>query len=219
MVDLGGAEGVAAVDYVYLLGHAGEEQGVGCRGVAAAHHCHGLAAIEHAVAGGAVVDAAPEPLFLSSHAQGAGGGAGGQHDHLCLKDALVGDGALDGARELQRLHLRQLRHGAEALGAGLHLLPQGEAVNALVKAGIVVHPLGEGNLPAGGELFQHHGLEPGAGAVERGGITGGAAADDHHIIASFHGNSSIQRLQCSARKESMAALEPGATMLATRFPF
>ena len=82
--------------------------------------------------------------------------------------------------------LRQLRHRAEALGALLHLLTQCKAVDAAFKAGIVVDLLRQRHLSAGGELFQHQRGKSGTGGVQGGGVSGGAAADDDHIIDLLH---------------------------------
>ena len=155
MIDLRCPQAVAAVDEVDLLGNAGQGQGVRRGGVAAAHHRHGLAPIGRAVAGGAIVNALSRERILAGNAQGAGRRAGGDDHRAALKDALAGVQRLDPPGKANLVHLCQLRHRAEALGALLHLFAQRKAVDAALKAGIVVDLLRQRHLPAGGELFQH----------------------------------------------------------------
>ena len=45
-----GPKGIPAVDQVHLGAHTGQQQGVRRRAVAAAHHRHGLAPVEHQMA-------------------------------------------------------------------------------------------------------------------------------------------------------------------------
>ena len=192
VVDLRRPKAVPPVDQMDLLGHAAQQQGVGGSGIAAAHHGHGLAPVEHAVTGRAVVDAPAQPGLLVRHAQGAGVGSGGQEDRPAPEVAVGGMGYLNLAGQVQGQDLAELGLRAEALGLGLHLLAQGEAVDALVEAGVVVHLLGQRNLAAGGELLQHHGGETRPGAVEGGGVSGGAAADNQYIIELVHGRNLLR---------------------------
>ena len=74
----------------------------------------------------------------------------------------------------------------KALGALLHFFAQRKAVDAALEAGIVVDLLRQGHLPAGRELFQHQHRKPASGGVQGGGISGGAAADDDHVIDLLH---------------------------------
>ena len=186
MVYLGSPQAVAAVDEVDLLGNTGQGQGIRRGGVAAAHHRHGLAPIGRAVAGGAVVNAFADKRFLAGNAQGTGRRAGGDDHRAALKDALAGVQRLDPPGKANLVHLCQLRHRAEALGALLHFFAQRKAVDAAFKAGIVVDLLRQRHLPAGGELFQHQRGKSGTGGVQGGGVSGGAAADDDHIIDLLH---------------------------------
>ena len=57
--------------------------------------------------------------------------------------------------EIHALHLGICAFGAETLRLPLHLLRQGEAVDSILKTGIVVDLLRQGHLPAGRELLQH----------------------------------------------------------------
>ena len=186
MIDLRCPQAVPAVNEVDLLDYAGQGQGIRRGGIAAAHHRHGLAAIESAVAGGAVVNTLSRERFLAGNAQGAGRRADGDDHRAALKDALAGVQRLDFPGKAGLIHLRQLRHRAEALGALLHFFAQRKAVDAAFKAGIVVDLLRQRHLPAGGELFQHQRGKSGTGGVQGGGVSGGAAADDDHIIDLLH---------------------------------
>ena len=186
MVDLGGPEGIPPVDQNDLFRDPGEEHSVCRRGVSPAHHRHGLALVGHPVAGGAVVDAPAHQLLLARKAQAPGPGAGGDHHGPGLEGALTGLHRLHRSGQICLVDLCQLRPGAEPLRALLHLLAQGEAVDPLFKAGIVVDLHGQGHLPAGGELLQHHHVQVRPGCVEGRGVTAGAAADDDHIVDVLH---------------------------------
>jgi hypothetical protein len=186
MIDLHCPQAVPAVDEVDLFCNTGQGQGVRCGGVAAAYHRHGLAPIGRAVAGGAVVNALSNKRFLAGNAQGTGRRAGGDDHRAPLKDALAGLQRLDLPGKAGLVHLRQLRHRAEALGTLLHFFAQCKAVDAALEAGVVVDLLRQRHLPAGGELFQHQRGKPGTGGVQGSGISGGAAADDDHVIDLLH---------------------------------
>ena len=112
--------------------------------------------------------------------------AGGDDHRAALKDALAGVQRLDPPGKACLVDLRQLRDRAKALCALLHLFAQCKAVDAVLKAGIVVDLLRQRHLPAGGELFQYHYRKPASGGVQGGGASGGAAADDDHIINLLH---------------------------------
>ena len=133
------------------------------------------------------MNALADEYLLAGNAQGAGCRTGGDDHRAALKDALAGLQRLDSPGKAGLIHLRQLRHRAEALGALLHFFAQRKAVDAAFKAGIVVDQLCQRHLPAGGELFQHQRGKPGTGGVQGGGVSGGAAADNDHIIDFFHG--------------------------------
>ena len=171
---------------VDLFCNTGQGQGVRRGRVAAAHHRHGLAPIGRAVAGGAVVNALADECLLAGNAQGAGCRTGGDDHRAALKDALAGVQRLDLAGKAYFVHLRQLRHRAEAFRALLHFFAQRKAVDAVLKAGIVVDLLRQRHLPAGGELFQYQHRKPASGGVQSGGVSGGTAADDDHIIDLLH---------------------------------
>ena len=153
MIDLRCPQAVAAVDEIDLFCDTGQGQGIRRGGVAAAHHRHGLAPIGRAVAGGAVVKALANECFLAGNAQGTGRRAGGDDHRAALKDALAGVQRLNSPGKANLVHLRQLRHRTEALGALLHFFAQCKAVDAALKAGVVVDLLRQRHLSAGGELF------------------------------------------------------------------
>ena len=186
MIDLRSPQAVAAVDEVDLLGNTGQGQGVRRGGIAAAHHRHGLAPIGRAVAGGAIVNALSYERFFAGNAQGTRRRAGGDDHRAALKNTLAGVQRLDPPGKAGLVDLRQLRHRAEALGALLHFFAQRKAVDAVLKAGVVVDLLGQRHLSAGRELFQYHYRKPASGGVQGGGASGGAAADDDHIINLLH---------------------------------
>ena len=133
------------------------------------------------------MNALADECLLAGNAQGAGCRAGGDDHRAALKDALAGLQRLDSPGKAGLVHLRQLRHRTEAFRALLHFFAQRKAVDAALEAGIVVDLLRQRHLPAGGELFQHQRGKPGTGGVQGGGVSGGAAADDDHIVDFFHG--------------------------------
>ena len=132
------------------------------------------------------MNAFADKRILAGNAQGAGRRAGGDDHRAALKDALAGVQGLDLPGKTYFVHLRQLRHRTEALGALLHFFAQRKAVDAVLKAGVVVDLFRQRHLPAGGELFQHQRGKPASGGVQGGGVTGGTAADDDHIIDLLH---------------------------------
>ena len=106
-------------------------------------------------------------------------------------------------------NLRQLRFRAEPLGTGLHFHGQGETVDALGESGVVIDFVRHCHLPAGGQLFQNQGLQPGSRGIEGGGVSAGASADDDHIVNVLHDYPSSR---VSRMKASILALDSGATM-------
>ena len=78
------------------------------------------------------------------------------------------------------------RFGIDTIPTLLHFFAQRKAVDAVLKAGIVVDLLRQRHLPACGELFQHQRGKFGTGGVQGGGVSGGTAADDDHIIDLLH---------------------------------
>ena len=182
VIDLCCPQAVPAVDEIGLFGNTGQGKYVCHGGITAAHHRHGLAPIGRAVAGGAIVNTLSCERFFAGNAQGTGRRAGGDDHRAALKDALAGVQRLDSPGKAGLVDLRQLRHRAEALGALLHFFAQRKAVDAVLKAGIVVDLLRQRHLPAGGELFQHQRGKSGTGGVQGCGVSGGAAAHHEHII-------------------------------------
>ena len=94
--DLLGAQLVAAVHHVDLVGELGEEHALLDGGVAAADHGHRLALVEGAVAGGAPRHAAPDELGLAGDARELRHHARRQDDGAGA-DALLVGGDAEGA--------------------------------------------------------------------------------------------------------------------------
>ena len=174
------------MDDIDLPAQLGQGQRVLGGAVAAAGHHHGFAAVEHAVAGGAVRHAAaPQPL-LGGQAQGTGVGAHGQDDAVGHDLAGVGDDLFRRGGQVRRLHVGKAALGAELLCAGLHFFGQLKAVDAGGKAGIVFDPVGGGHLAAGGHALEDQGAQPRADAVQRCGVAARSAADDHNVVSFAH---------------------------------
>ena len=88
--------------------------------------------------------------------------------------------------ELDAVDLVGHQARAEALGLLAQLLHQLRAHDALGEARVV---LDVGRLlqqPAPGEALDHERVEVGARGVQRGGVAGGAAADDDHVLDVAH---------------------------------
>ena len=132
------------------------------------------------------MNALADECLLAGNAQGAGCRAGGDDHRAALKNALAGVQRLDFAGKAGLVDLRQLRHRTEALGALLHFFAQRKAIDAALEAGIVVDLLRQRHLPAGGEFLQHQRGKSGTGGVQGGGVSGGAAADNDHVINLLH---------------------------------
>jgi len=168
---------------VDLLGELGEEHALLDGGVAAADDGDRLVPVQGAVAGGAPADAAADELGLAGDARPPRLHAGGE-DHRAREDLLPVRGhdvvALGVAAKLgDALDLAHL--GAELLGLLLHLLGEVEPRDALGEAGVVLHEVGEGDLPAGHVALEDGRLEAAAAAVDAGGQPGGAGADDDDV--------------------------------------
>ena len=165
MVDLRRPQGVSAVDEDHFFRQTAQHHGIRRRGIAAADDSHGLAPVEHSVAGGAVMHAPARQLLLLIDPQQPGVGAGGQDHRAAVENTFAGLDHLGILRKLQSEYLRQLRLRTEALRAGVHLFPKGEAVDALFKAGIIVDLMGQRHLAAGRKLLQNQRIQTCSGGV------------------------------------------------------
>lgn len=184
--DLCGAQGIAAVDEDDLFGQVRQIQRVLHGGVAAADDQHRFSLIKPAVAVGAITQAAADKRVFSLDAEFARVGPRGDDHRAGRQYAGRCHDLFDFARKVDCRHLFVLCFGAESLGARLHFHAQREAVDARVKAGIVVYRAGERHLAAGRQLFDHQRVKPCPCAVERGCVPGGASADDDHIKCVLH---------------------------------
>ena len=68
--------------------------------------------------------------------------------------------------------------GADVLGLGLHLLHQPGALDDIGEARIVLDVGRDGELAAGLDALDQHGLQHGAGRIDGGGIAGRARAQE-----------------------------------------
>ena len=68
------------------------------------------------------------------------------------------------------------------LPASLIFFSQGVAVDAVLKARIIVDLVGQSHLASGGQLFHHNGIQSGPGCVKSRSIACGASANDHSIV-------------------------------------
>ena len=170
------------MDEDHFFCHAAEKEGICRGGIAAAHHDHRFALVKHPVAGGAVGHAPAQQLRLSGYAQRSGVCAGGQHHGFPAEDPLTGFQELGNRRQIHAEDFCVFAAYPEALRLLLHLLRQREAIDPVLKAGIVVDLLGQCHLPTGGQFFQHDGVQPRPCRVQGGGVAAWAAAHHEHII-------------------------------------
>jgi hypothetical protein len=140
---------------------------------------------ERRVAGGAVGHAARGQLLLARHPELLRLGAH-REDHGARPDLLAADGHHVRAALLGgQLDLRGVVGdvaSAEALGLVAQVLHHLRAHHALRVARVVLDVGGLLEQAAPGEALDHEWVEVGAGRVERGGVAGGAAADDDDIL-------------------------------------
>src|SRR5690606_18049679 len=171
------------VNESHVVGVVGQVERFLDRGVAAADHRDFLAAVEEPVAGGAGGDALARKLLLSGNAKPLGLGAGGNHQRLAdVHIAAVTDRAVGPAIGNIDFDDRVPDHlGADMLGLGLHLLHQPRALDHVAKAGIVFDVGGDRELSARLQALHDDRFHPRARAVDRGGVTRRAGADDEHL--------------------------------------
>ena len=189
-------QAVAAVDEGDV-GKAGEIERVLHRRIAAADDGHALAAVEGAIAGGAVADAMADVFHFPGNAQFARRGAEGEDERAGLKFAAIQRQAL--VLHVDRAHLGVLRFHAEAgrlIGKGHH---QFRAAHALGKAGIVFQTVGGGRLSARQAALDKHRLPAGARGVHACGQPRRAAADDRNVVHTLSSPCASGRVYSSRR--------------------
>ena len=77
--------------------------------------------------------------------------------------------------------------GADMLRLLLHLLHQPGALDDVGEARVILDIGGDGELAAGLDALDQHRLQHGARGIDRGGVTGGAGADDDDFgVRAFH---------------------------------
>jgi len=149
------------------------------RGVAAAHDNHFLAAEKESVAGGATGNAIALKFFLAVETEPARLRAGrnnhGVGDKYIAAVGSAGKGAL---AEIDRANDIENNLGADMRGLRLHLLHQPWALNGGGKTRKIFNIGRDGQLAAGLHPLHQNGLHIGARGIDRGGIAGGASADD-----------------------------------------
>ena len=179
-------EGIPPMDQVYLFRQSAQIQRIGYGRVAATDHNNGLVLVETAVAMGAVVDTAAYQAFLIGKAQGLGIDTGSDDYSFTQQSAATDIDLKRLGCEIHPHHFIVNRGSAKPLRPLLHLCAKGEAVDALIKARIIVDNVRQPHLTAGGQLLYHYGIQAGSGSIQRGGVTGGATADDQYIIDLCH---------------------------------
>ena len=179
--DRRGAELVAAVDDRHLVGELREEDRLLHRGVAAPDDDDVLPTEERCVTDGAVGDAAALERALRLEAELAGARAG-RDDHRPREVLVVAHP--HAKRPLGEVDLRHVVGqvlGAESLGLAPEVLHHLRAEDAARIAGVVLDVAGDHELAAEGDALDHEGVQVGARSVERGRVSGRAAADDDQV--------------------------------------
>ncbi len=182
--DLLGAELVAAMDQVHLLGDVCQIECLFHSGVAAADHGHFLVAIEEAVTGGAGGDAAALEGLFGRQAQVLGGGAGRDDQRITGVFAVV---ALEAERTLGQLYTIDVIEqdaGIELLRMLFHALHQGRTGQTLGVTGPVLHFGGGSQLTALLHAGDEQRIEVGTGGVDSRGVTSRAGAQDQQFAMS-----------------------------------
>ena len=196
-----GAEGVPPVDDDDAPGKAGKVERVLRRGVSAAGDDHVPAAVERAVAGRAVGDAAAAQAVLVRQAERPGRGAHAQDDAVRRKLLARGKDALGLPGQLHALDLVVADVQAEALRLLGHVHAQLRPADALGKAGVVLDDVGGGGLAAAELPLEQRAAQPRAQQVQPRGQARRAAADDDGIQ---HG--SLRSLPARLRREIFVLL-------------
>jgi len=187
--DLGGAEGVAAVDEVDFAAEPREEEGLFGGAVASADDGDVHFAVESTVAGGAGGDTfAAKEFFLAGDAGHPRRSTGGDNDGLGEDGFTAADEFVRGAAEIDLGDEGGLKAGAEAGGLLAQVVHHHEAIDTLGKAGEVFHFGRGGELAARLAPFEDKGIEIGAGSVDGGGKTSASSANDDDVFNRFtHG--------------------------------
>ena len=186
-MDLFAAELVPAVDEGQTPGVPGQEEGL-FEGIVPAAADGDIAPREKGpIAGGAVGDAGTgQPLFARD-AQPPVGRARGQNDGPGFVLLLIPfeDERLAGFRDPE--DFVGFDAGAERFGLLAEALHQIRGRHAGRKAGVVLDPVGEEDLPAGHPFLQDDRLSARPPGVKGGRQTGRAGADDNDVPGDAHG--------------------------------
>lgn len=172
-------------------------------GVAAADDRHSLILVEEAVAGGAGRDPAAAKGLFRLHAEIFGGCPGADDQGIAGIDRLVAGEAEGAFAELRLVDMVEDNLGVESFRMQAHALHQVRALYPCVVPGPVVHFGGGHQLAALFHAGYQHGIEIGAGGVDRRGIAGGARTQDQQ--PAMLGFTHVYLLQlCSTMAESLA---------------
>ncbi len=163
---------------------AGEERRLLHRGVPpAADDGDVLVAEEESVTGGTGAHAEADALLLTGGDTELAGRCAHGEDHRARLVCGVADRhLLDRAGQVDLVDVLHAQVRAEAQRLLAHLVHQVRAGDAVPEAGVVLHFGGGHQRATELDTFEHHGLELGSGGVHRGRVTGGARADDDHVM-------------------------------------
>ena len=176
--DLLAAQLVAAVDQGDVAGDVGQVEGFFDRSVAAADHGDRLVAVEEPVAGRAARDAFTHEGFFGRQSEVLRRGAGGDDQRIAGVGAGVADQREGLVAQLGGMDVVENDLGFETPGVCFEALHQLGALNAVGISRPVVDLGGGHQLAALREAGDQHRLEVGTGGVDRGGVAGGAGAQD-----------------------------------------
>jgi hypothetical protein len=176
-----GAELVAAVDDVHLLGDVGQVQRLLDGRVAAPDDDDFLAAVEEPVAGGAAAHAAAHERFLGRQAQVLGRGAGGQDQRVAGIGAGVAHQFERARGEIDLVDMVEHDPGIETFGMRQEARHQVGALDAGDVGRPVVHFGGGHELSALGDPRDQHRFQVGTRRIQGRGITGRAGAQNQHL--------------------------------------
>ena len=155
-------------------------------GIAAADHGDLLAREKEAIAGGARGNAVSNQLLLVRQPEPACRRAAGDDQCSSVNDSWTDVQFERALAEIDAGHVAVFIFGAKARRLLAHVLDQFRSLNALGKAGKVLHQRGERELSPGLVAFEHQRFQVGARGVERGGVSGTAGAHDDNVADVFH---------------------------------
>jgi hypothetical protein len=147
-------------------------------------------AIKRGIAGTAIGNPLAAQLKFPGDIDGVRPGPGTDDQGVTGKDAslLEMKDLFAGVGEVDFGNAGKFGIEVKALGMLGHSINQIKTGQAIGKTRIIVHPIGEQNLAAGGPFLKEYVVEPGPSRVETGGKAGWSPAENYQLVVAFHSN-------------------------------